>query len=111
VDPEFAEALRLSEIARQEAAADGASRYEYSVDPNADPELAEAFRLAAGEPSTSNTDTVLLESDSDTYVPFHEFIQNNPFVTGAESASDRPADDERATVCYYVSMLQCYYPY
>ncbi|BAF26057.2 Os10g0141400 [Oryza sativa Japonica Group] len=97
VDPEFAEALRLSEIARQEAAADGASRYEYSVDPNADPELAETFRLAAGEPSTSNTDTVLLESDSDTYVPFHEFIQNNPFVTGAESASDRPADDERAT--------------
>uniref|UniRef100_A0A0E0B7S9 26S proteasome non-ATPase regulatory subunit 4 homolog n=1 Tax=Oryza glumipatula TaxID=40148 RepID=A0A0E0B7S9_9ORYZ len=97
VDPEFAEALRLSEIARQEAAADGASRYEYSVDPNADPELAEAFRFAAGEPSTSNTDTVLLESDSDTYVPFHEFIQNNPFVTGAESASDRPADDERAT--------------
>uniref|UniRef100_A0A0E0EVR3 VWFA domain-containing protein n=1 Tax=Oryza meridionalis TaxID=40149 RepID=A0A0E0EVR3_9ORYZ len=68
-----------------------------AVDPNADPELAEAFRLAAGEPSTSNTDTVLLESDSDTYVPFHEFIQNNPFVTGAESASDRPADDERAT--------------
>uniref|UniRef100_A0A0E0M5F4 VWFA domain-containing protein n=1 Tax=Oryza punctata TaxID=4537 RepID=A0A0E0M5F4_ORYPU len=97
VDPGFAEALCLSEIARQEAAAGGASRYEYSVDPNADPELAEAFRLAAGEPSTSNSYTVLLESDSDTYVPFHEFIQNNPFVTGAESASDRPADNERAT--------------
>ncbi|KAF0929305.1 hypothetical protein E2562_019888 [Oryza meyeriana var. granulata] len=105
------------------AAAGGASRFEYGVDPNVDPELALALHLSAEEErerqeaaakkatkepskaenkcesSTSNTDTLMaeLESESDTYVPFLDWVKTDPFATGAEPASDTAAEDERVT--------------